>query len=466
MLKLPSALYKKPSIALSGSFWVAIFFLVIQQLIVASSSIWITRVILHIPEGAPALFWLWLYLASLVLPYFPGALALIEVAKAQVSASVSYVRKFAELYPGRILEWSSHDQRATKSSILSGEAHPTITSYVEYLYLLCSSGMNVLFNLTVLAVLIDKSLLITYVAGLVFAFLLLYLQKNSKKRLALKAQQSRIRWISLLLKAWDNVLLNNLYNLKIWKENVIERSNRLVGKTIELERFSQSVSIAMAFLLITPSLGLVAYFAYTRIDDIAFLAIVTVTLPRLFQVLNFSYEMLFLLADFPMQRAKLGTVASVIDPDQNQENMTEFANRIEWEKIIAQEKKSTTDSAEVVPRQLLHTLPKTGRITLRGENGSGKTSLLLSLKMKYHDEAFYLPSKHDLLFRTNTNRASTGQVSSQILKEIKDKINVSVILLDEWDASLDKNNRAEISSLIDELALEHCVIEVLHNRQH
>ncbi len=34
--------------------------------------------------------------------------------------------------------------------------------------------------------------------------------------------------------------------------------------------------------------------------------------------------------------------------------------------------------------------------------------------------------------------------------------------LSQWDANLDSSNRAEISTLIDEIARNRCVIEVRH----
>ena len=42
---------------------------------------------------------------------------------------------------------------------------------------------------------------------------------------------------------------------------------------------------------------------------------------------------------------------------------------------------------------------KTGRFTITGENGIGKSSLLLKLKNKYRLSAAYLPAQHQLMLR-------------------------------------------------------------------
>lgn len=444
------------------SFLLALFFLLLQQIIVASSSIWITRLILHISEGKSALVWLLLYLAALLLPYFPGALALIQISKAKTVASVAYIQKFAELFPGKIVAWSNHDQQSTKSSVLSSEAYLTITNYIDYLYHLSASGLNVLINLTTLAFLLDIAFIFSSILGVSFSALVLYFQKNKRKRLALKAQQSRIRWATLLHKAWDNILLNNTYNLNLWKDKAKERGERLIGKAVELEKYSQAISITMAMLLMGPSILLVVYLGFTHLNDHSFLAILTVLLPRLFQVLTYSYELLFLISDYPMQQARLNTVISVLDISTQIEDEKSLISRINWKKISVEDK---IFKNEIVLEDLMEKLPKRGRITLQGDNGSGKTSLLLSLKLKYGDEAFFLPAKHELLFKTSKNYASTGQLSHKILNEVKNNIKVPVILLDEWDANLDKKNRESVSILIDKLAENHCVIESIHKRQ-
>lgn len=449
----------------SRPFLRASVFLLVQQLIVASSSIWITKFISHISAGEEALVWLWLFLASLMLPYVPGALALIEVTKARALASVDYAQKFARLYPGRIVDWTDHDQSQAKLSILSGESQSTLNAYIDYLYNLFSTSLNVILNLTMISILIDPWLCVAYVAGVSGAFLILHLQKKAKKRLALKAQQSRIRWTGLLLKAWDNILLNNAYNLGLWKAKASERGRRLVGKAVELEKFEQYISLLMAFALNGPAILLIGYLAANHIHDVAYLAMLTVILPRLFQIMNFSYELLYMVSNFPMQQAHLRTVLSIVDPVQPHEDEAELKKRINWGEIEALQKEVHKLPNSIEPKMLLQSLPARGRITLHGENGSGKTSLLLSLKMKHGDQAVYLPSKHDLFFKTGKQRASTGQLSRRILKELKENSIVPVVLLDEWDANLDMRNRSEISTLIDEWALHICVVETLHHRE-
>lgn len=455
-------MFKKQDVLLHNSLWIALVCLVVQQLIVASSSIWLTRLILHISEGAPALIWLGLYLLSLILPYFPGALALIETAKAKGAISINYIQQFAKLYPGKIFEWSNHQEKKYKASIISGEAYPTLTGYVDYIYQLTASGLNVFFNLIAFAILINPAFFLSYIVGIVLAALILHFQTFLKEKLSNQEQQSRIKWLSLLLSTWDNVLLNNKYNLSIWNRNTNESGNNLIKSSVSLEKYSQMISIGMAFSLTLPSIILVVYLASTNIHDLPFLSILVVLLPRLFQVLTYSYELLLLLADLPMQRTKLNTVLGMLDVPEKADESHAMLERVDWEKITSALKNSEDSTTSISARELLQNLPKSGRIAIHGENGSGKTSLLMLLKMKHGENAFYLPYKHDLLFNQEKMKGSAGQISKQILEEIKTEIPAPIILLDEWDAHLDNRNRIEISLLIDQLAAKSCVVEVLH----
>lgn len=441
--------------------WTAFIFLIIQQSIVASSTIWITRLIAHIQEGRIFFLFLGLYLASLFIPYFPGAFALLETAKAKVKTNVYFVNQFVDIYRGQVVEWANVNQHSKKSSILIGEAPRTISEYIDYIYNLSSTSLNVVFNLLTIAVLIEPLLLVSYGIGVALAFFILRSQKFWKKTFALRAQQSRIKWSSMLLRAWDNVLLNNSYNFELWRKKTLKRSQRFIGSTIKLERYSQTVSIGMAFALLSPSFALILFLAASRASDFTWLAMMVVTLPRLFQVLAYSYESLFLISDLPVENSRLSTVVQLLDARTLLDSKLarkELENRIQWEKITV----IKNGEASVSAKQLLDFLPQTGRITLQGENGSGKTSLLLLIKMLKGESAYYLPVKHALVFQNTMEILSTGQLARTSLNELINKLKSSVVLLDEWDANLDRENSIYFSNLIEKFSKKVCVIESRH----
>lgn len=434
--------------------------LIAQQLIVASSTIWITSLIANIQQGTFSYPLLGLYLTSLFLPYFPGAGALIEMTKAKMKANVQYIDSFAHIYRGQIVEWTNSSQHSSISAMLTSEGPQAINGFLDYSYHFGSCGLNVLFNLTILAFIIDPWLLASYSVGILLAFLVLKIQKKLKKRLSLKAQQGRVKWISMVLKLWDNVLIDNSYNFTIWKNKIDYRAKRLAKSGIELEKVSQGVSIGMAFLLLGPSFALICYLPILHEFNLTILAIMVVALPRLFQVLSYSYEMLFVLADFPMQTSRLKTITKLLDSSNlysSEQASLALKKRIQWDKI-----RISSNSTLVSLNTFLEGMPSQGRYTIRGENGSGKSSFLFMLKVLKGHEAFYLPAKHDLFFQRSRNGFSTGQLARETLRELLEKLPAQVVLLDEWDANLDTPNQEKLSQLIDQISQNKCVVEVRH----
>lgn len=101
-------------------------------------------------------------------------------------------------------------------------------------------------------------------------------------------------------------------------------------------------------------------------------------------------------------------------------------------------------------------IKKQGRITISGQNGAGKSMLLLKL----HDELqsnVYLPAQLPIF----KNSLSTGQAHRKNIEQFL-KFKANVFLLDEWDANLDAEVVQSIDKQIDQLSLHSLVIEVRH----
>lgn len=435
-------------------------FLFIQQVIMASSTIWIVRLIEHIQEGGFSYTLLGLYLGSLLLPYFPGAGAEFQMEKAKIKANLHFVDLFVKTHKGEVVEWTNTSHHSSKSTVMTSEAPQTINNYIDYIYYFAQYGISSAINILVIAIVVEPLLLVTYTTGVLLAFIILKLQAKRKRISSIRAQQGRMKWVSMLLKAWDNILLNNNYNLTMWQSKIDQRGKRLMGSRVRLESLTQVVRISMAFALLGPSCLLILSLPFLYKDNLTHLAMMVVALPRLFQILSYSYDLLYQLADYPMQKSYLNTVLKHLDilsHSATEKNSETLSCRIKWDKI------NLTSNEDLIQlKSFIDKLPSTGRFTVKGENGSGKTALLLHLKMINGEKAFYLPVKHDLVFKRSTAGSSTGQLAHKTLAEIFHQLSAPIVLLDEWDANLDAANQQELSKLIDQLALKKCVIEVRH----
>jgi energy-coupling factor transporter ATP-binding protein EcfA2 len=88
---------------------------------------------------------------------------------------------------------------------------------------------------------------------------------------------------------------------------------------------------------------------------------------------------------------------------------------------------------------------------------------LLALKNIFRDESFIFPAHHgDLMWRSDDTALSTGQKTGAFLREIFELEGVKYLLLDEWDANLDGENRRAIDGILDELGRSKTIVEVRH----
>ncbi|MGN5478873.1 ATP-binding cassette domain-containing protein [Cupriavidus basilensis] len=105
-----------------------------------------------------------------------------------------------------------------------------------------------------------------------------------------------------------------------------------------------------------------------------------------------------------------------------------------------------------------------GRFTVCGDNGAGKSTLLSVLKTRLGDEAILIPAQHGKLewqhsgrrvVHGSTDPGATGRnYSTQTTSRF--------LLLDEWDANLDRGNRQAVSELLDRLSQGRVIVEVRH----
>ena len=100
-----------------------------------------------------------------------------------------------------------------------------------------------------------------------------------------------------------------------------------------------------------------------------------------------------------------------------------------------------------------------GRYLITGENGSGKSSLLKLVKSSIKDSILIAPG---VGFIEDVNGSTGEQQMQQINFAVAQ--NIKLLLLDEWDANLDKANVQIINEIIQDYAERILILEVRHSR--
>lgn len=443
--------------------------LTFQQILEASSTIWLVKLMETITAGGDFLTYMLLYLTSIFIPYIPGCIALIVKTHWKQEAQRHFINAFVTSNRNNIGEWNNKAIKEEKLSILTSEGPQALQALIDYAWDLASYVLSVLFNILALSIVVEPLFAIAYVVSVLCVVAIMKMQRRTQRQLTQKALTARVDLSQQLLAAWDNVLLGNGYNFKLWDEKTSQRLKRCLQKNIDLERFDQVLAIFVALITSLPSLGVVIYSAIQHSNDPVKLSAYVVILPLLFQILSYTYQTLSLAFRWGMHRSKLMAIYRSIQASKDSHSTLE--KKIKWSKIVANHDGISADDKHIsmaYPRpveshnDLLSLSQRKGRLTLRGENGCGKSTALILIKNALANRAFLLPTHNQLSFSSETNKYSTGESLRKRLQEIIDRVDVDVLLLDEWDANLDKENQEILSDLIDHLAEKKCVIEVRH----
>lgn len=434
--------------------------LIIQQLIVASSTLWIVGLSRNVIEGTNFFPHLFLYLFSLILPYLPAALMSVLLVRWEQAILRKYIYLFISENTSHTHLWSDKKKREEFISTVNHEGSLTINEAVNYYYGLASTGLNAFLNILTIAFLVDYLVSISYSIGVILSFLLIKIQSVPNQKLVERAQNSRIDLAKSILSFWDNVVLGNVYNLKFWKTSVDHRINHVIKDNVAAAAFQELISIGISVATFLPSLIVVAYGMYQHVGDSIALAAFVVIMPRLFLILSYTYDLLYLITQFRAMKARVKKILAVTQPQEENVPST-YVSRIDWKSIHIKNKDHISDSPTSLDA-ISQLVSQPGRITVRGQNGSGKSSLLLELKCLFKDRAFYLPSQNHLHFSFGEVEKSTGQLLKVQLEEVYKNVEANIILLDEWDANLDGTNQNQLSQLIDRIATQKCVVEVRH----
>ncbi len=442
--------------------------LTFQQMLEASSTFWLVKLMATITQHGNFFPYLMLYLGSLALPYIPLCVAYILKITWKQEAQRSFINAFVGFNRNNISEWSNKGIKEQKLSILTSEGPTTIHTFIDYIWDLFTYVLSVFFNILALTIVVEPLFAVAYGISVSCVAIVMKLKRRTQRQLTQKALTARIDLCQSLLAAWDNVLLGNEYNFRLWDEKTTQRLKRCLQRNVDLERFDQILAIVVALMTSIPTLVVVVYAVLAHASDPARLASFVVILPLLFMILSYTYQTLSLAFRWTMHRSKLIAIYNSIQ--SSKDSYVALEKKIKWPKIVVTPSKTAAPidriSAAFTPVQshidLLQHTSRSGRLTMRGENGCGKSTALLLVKNALSGRAFFLPTHNHLSFTSETNKYSTGESLRKRLIEILDKVDVDVLLLDEWDANLDKENQEVLSCLIDEISEKKCVIEVRH----
>lgn len=448
----------------------SLFFLFIQQLIVASSTLWISSLSFAVAENKEYGLYLSLFILSLFIVYIPYIVSTYHLGMSRSKVFKKYVELFSKNY--QLIPTLRMEQkfRSEQEPWLINESQKTIDEAHHVFYDGISITLNTLLNIGALCIAVDSHLLIGYSISILILPFVLKAMRRPLERQALLAQSNSKSLTQILISGWDNITIGNSYNFSIWWDNFEKRWNNYKTSLVKLIFLKDGSSSLTMTLLMFPIIINIIWLFYLNSNNLFVLAVLVATLPRQIQILQHLHLFSSYVIQWHGLRSKLNELLLSIQKSEQANYGNRHDNRIEWNAISITENNKTLDIDSLDNfLKIINLNQQIGRITIQGKNGSGKTSIMNLLKQSLGDKAIYLPTNSQLLFEnTLESTLSTGQQFKvrfdEVLNYLLTRINLKpqVILLDEWDANLDMENLKIISDKIDILAKQALVVEIRH----
>lgn len=437
-----------------SSAWKSMLLVVVHQAIIASSAIFLTAAAENYQSGKRIEIYLACYLASMLVPYIPGCLSLIELQKWINATHEDFSRSLVDALKRNPGAHADMRLKGLVKSVMSKNSFAVLKEYVGFLHELLSFSLNSGFSLLVMAFLLPMHLLSGYVASGVFCFFVIVLMRRLIVRPAAELEYSFIAYSDTLGRAWENISIGNKYNRNLWATSVNESASRFYQGSNKLQYRKQSGNLLLAFASLGPTMYLVFSVATSNSIEPAVLAAIVVNLTRIFLILNAFSTLVYKFLDFSALHARLQMLLDILK------------DVADCNTLLPPSEAVCLDGVEVsTANEILAKIDNSSaaRFLLSGKNGGGKSNLMRQLHLLLGDKSFFLPAHcEDMNWVRDLPNMSTGQRARACLEELVDVQDIDYYLLDEWDANLDAAAANEMNSLIEKLSHKGKILEIRH----
>ncbi len=439
---------------------IAIIIILFQQVCVAATTFWLVKATESIATFPKlSIFLIALGITIFMIDVFETLISPLR-EKWLMKSHEAFINSFAQANYSKPLSRNSEVARDNLVPMFCSEAEGTIAQTVFYLSDFWAVFLSVIFNIASISIFIDDSFVPAYAVSVVLAALTISFFSKRLLNAAIASQNARLSLAKQIMSGWDNISIGNKNNFRVWNNEKNHLLNSSIVHNVKNEWLKSLCSTSASFITKIPVFFAIAYVITKNLNNAAVLAALLATFTRQMQVINYMQVMIKYIIDAPSFVGKWKGLLFTLE--DNTVNESDSLSRISWNKITAKcvvsEKTTTIDDFESL---LKMSQVKNGRFEINGSNGAGKSTLLLLVKNRLKDSAIYLPAHHDLQFAKEMNEASTGEKTISFLHELAES-DYPVLLLDEWDANLDKHNTAKIDDILSSISQNKCVIEVRH----
>jgi ABC-type bacteriocin/lantibiotic exporter with double-glycine peptidase domain len=343
---------------------------------------------------------------------------------------------------------------------------------------------GLLLSALVIGLEIDAGFPIAYALIFFMVMLLQYCVRKPVSAAYLANQRMTNRLTAQTYTAWDNIYSGNRYNLKLWFVLLKEKLKDALRAQINAIVWRESLSSISGVVGLIVIFAVMAWVVKKDAADVVLLVGLAATLPKQIEMTHQVHSLAIGWNDL----LALWTRAQGVVDNMQPVPSSPLEPRVKFEKLHLRQAGTLVECSSIDDAMAVALMQPTGRINVRGENGSGKSSMLLALRERLKGKAYYWPTADRLAFDFSARSVngteedhndesddeidealedrkrgySSGEQQISALREIVEKTSAKIYLLDEWDANLDAGNRATAQALIERLATRARVIEISH----
>lgn len=347
---------------------------------------------------------------------------------------------------------SSEANRKNVQGWLGSEVPTTLDGTVNLYFGMTSVYSNIIATIYVFYWVLGIDIAVVMATSILLSYFLVKAMKSRINLCATQIQQKRLEVVKRASSLWDYYL--NANSSMIEQRETSSRS--LIADFlatslyyVRLEQLAACLPICMAVALI------LVYLQGLPLNQAVPWGMIVATLPRSLQVFGNVHSMSLYNSKYLYFRQRIS-------------NLLDFTSTLEslnLDQQVARAQlsiRNTQDGQVIAIDQLFDDIRsasrRTGRLLISGKNGAGKSSLLKLLKSEF-TESILLPNHTG--FHEAEGPFSTGESQvKQLLHVLEQK--APLILLDEWDANLDMQNKILVGHILSQKAAETLIIEVRH----
>ena len=443
----------------------ALLFMAAEQLLVGLSTLCVINLGLHLGDGQ-SIHWFLGFVISLTLVFVPR----IFKYRCLVKARYRSFHRFMEMYEKNLY---SHPYLKTsrkfcgqKQAYFQNQLWQTLSEACTFLDDAVSTLLNVVFNVIVMSFTLSHGFLAAYCCSAAMTVVGAFLFRKRIRYKSIDAQERQSSIQAALFSGWDTMLTGNAYNWREWKRSFEIKMKEGESSEKGYYSFRSFVSFILMAAGMLPVVLVAARMLLSDGYDGIMLA-AAVSLPR--HVSNIQY-MNFLVEDFTAFAGLIAKLSNIRTSADAVKNPKSYQGKVDW-KNISFTKGNRTFSFSSMDEcisyfETLLCHEEKGRIAVRGENGSGKTTVMMLMKEHFSEKAYLYPNHTNLFFKeAGSGEYSTGEkVRADLSQLIESRHETGAILylFDEWNANLDSISQKKTDIIIEQISRQSLVIETLN----